>query len=974
MNNPMKPILLIALLCGGALRAQVFDRTMLSHYTWGGLYPKYHEGFGTRNYVPNGNFNGYIVSSGGCAGQSWGGYWTSWLGAWSGYSSNSSTPYSMIEPGTYWPYDMRYYCDFDDSNFSHMAAQLDIFHGGYVEVDLCYLQNGIRGYNYLLVTLTKPLTPGVAYAFSMDVTKGWATNPAYSPALDRIGAVLLHELPDTLTTNGGLLDLVPFAETTQGDPLSVIDVVDLQDTVIGSGEKYLVIGIFRPDSAITFDPPVPSPIGWTSEYWFDNLKLYRAFCGNANSELGPAVVHACVGDSITLTPQFTTTSIQWAVNGISAGSDPSIDVVMPYLDTLLVQLVGDTGVCQDTGYAELMAYHTFLNQADTFLFCSDPMIVDPVETYTGLFEQQVAMDWYSVDSSSVGTWIQWLPTNLPGPGTYVVRSQYSDCVQIDTLNVGPAQPLATNGGTPWLLPEIRPEHCVNMDDGSIIVHNTGYPGAVTYDWYDPPLPGAQDTLVDLGTGVYHARVWDQDLHCDFLSLPVPLLLDSCALITGSVASSPDQSCTTPFDDGPIALAAVIAAPSGNVASTNALGQYSLFVPPGASWLTHEPYDIWTGNLCGNNTQAVLPMAGAQDVVDFVDTVHVPVNDLAIPLIYGSALVIGNTGSITFVVSNQGELPAAAVLRVPLPPFATAQTAGDPEYLGLNGDTLVYDLGILQPGEVRDKSITVDILLDVDLIGTPMWASAHVVPMVDETDLADNDRMISFTILGAYDPNDKQVSPLGELYTDHTPVTEREFTYTVRFQNTGNYYATRVLVKDSLSPLLDPTTVRILHASHNVQAFVYQGMLYLDHQGIMLPDSASDPEGSQGQVMFSVHANPWASFGDEIANTANIYFDQNPPIITNTVRNVYELSTAVDTPAPEGSLTLHLLAAGTYGYSLQRSGAVRSLCIVDGHGAVVRTLPRSPTGSFAAQDLAAGVYSLVAFTETGRYVARFAPVH
>lgn len=56
------------------------------------------------------------------------------------------------------------------------------------------------------------------------------------------------------------------------------------------------------------------------------------------------------------------------------------------------------------------------------------------------------------------------------------------------------------------------------------------------------------------------------------------------------------------------------------------------------------------------------------------------------------------------------------------------------------------------------------------------------------------------------------------------------------------------------------------------------------QGILLPDSASDPLGSQGFVSFRMGLQPDLPHLTAISNTAGIYFDYNPPIITNTVVN------------------------------------------------------------------------------------------
>ena len=944
---------------------------MEAFYTGGG-WPgtPYSAGFGTRNYIPNGSFNLYESTQGGCQNQSWGGYWNGSLGRWEGFSWNASTPYSMIAPGTHWPYSISYYCDFDDANFSHPAAQQN-FYGGFLEVDISRLSGGNRLYNYILVTLKKPLTHGVEYAFHMEVAKAWATNQANAPAFDSFGAALLHELPDTLVSGGPLFDIEPFAETPAGDPVGPSDVVTLADTIIGAGEKYLVLGIFRPDEELTFEP-VPNPNGWTSTYWFENFKLYRAYCPGATGGFTSDPFTACAGDTLDLVPQFSTAPLQWTVDGADLGSGTSIELVTPPVDSLLIRLVCDTGACLDTAYTRLWAHRLDIALADTFLFCADPLLLQPPVTYVDISPVQVDAFWNSLDGSFSLETSPDIEVTLIDSGTYVLRTEFEDCVQFDTVRVDPSPALLTTDGEPLLLPEVRPEHCINMDDGAIIVHDLGYPAALSYDWYEPPMQ-ATDTLLGLAEGLYRARVWDAALNCAFWDITVPLMLDSCAQVEGTVKRSPDQSCLSMGNDTAMAWQSVIATPSGNIAVTDTLGAYFLFVPPGPSFLAHEPVDPWTGNRCGNGTSVSLMAAGASATVHFVDTVHIPVHDLAVQQVVSfPAWVIGNYATLSITVRNPGEFTDQALLRVHLSPAFAVETSGDAEFIGSVGDTLLFDLGSLAPQAHRTKSLTVYIPVETDLIGTAVHSSVMVGAVPGEDLLANNNWSGDFAVLGAYDPNDKRVSPMGAPVTDLTAVTERRFTYTVRFQNTGNYPATRVLIADTVPALLDPLTLQLLYASHDVQAFVYEGVLYLDHAGIMLPDSASDPEGSQGQVIFSLHARPQATLGDEIRNTAYIHFDQNPPIVTNTVRNVYgDLATAMPTMSPPGSMRVWPDAAG-YGYALGvAAGRTGFLRVLDVRGSLVRELPWRATGRFSTEGWAPGIYTLVSVSTVDRSSARFA---
>ncbi len=138
---------------------------------------------------------------------------------------------------------------------------------------------------------------------------------------------------------------------------------------------------------------------------------------------------------------------------------------------------------------------------------------------------------------------------------------------------------------------------------------------------------------------------------------------------------------------------------------------------------------------------------------------------------------------------------------------------------------------------------------------------------------------------AYDPNDKLVHPsrMGN-YT----LWEEDLIYTIRFQNTGNDYAKDVVIKDTLDDRLDAQTFRLLGSSHpeNLSASL-QGDQFLNFEfrNIFLPDSTTNFDRSQGSVTFAVKPKSGLDDFTEIQNSAGIYFDFNPPIITNTTENL-----------------------------------------------------------------------------------------
>ena len=175
---------------------------------------------------------------------------------------------------------------------------------------------------------------------------------------------------------------------------------------------------------------------------------------------------------------------------------------------------------------------------------------------------------------------------------------------------------------------------------------------------------------------------------------------------------------------------------------------------------------------------------------------------------------------------------------------------------------------------------------------------------------ETDDMLSQLITCAYDPNDKigyneGIDSMGYITTNVDTIT-----YTIRFQNTGNDTAYNVLISDILDPGLDWHTFELISSSHNAQVVVdATGEVDFNFNNIFLPDSAADFLGSQGFIKYRIQMVDSLQVGTSIYNTAYIYFDQNPAVITNT-----EIHTTYDCENMINSIrypTLHCMDGGNF---------------------------------------------------------------
>lgn len=140
-----------------------------------------------------------------------------------------------------------------------------------------------------------------------------------------------------------------------------------------------------------------------------------------------------------------------------------------------------------------------------------------------------------------------------------------------------------------------------------------------------------------------------------------------------------------------------------------------------------------------------------------------------------------------------------------------------------------------------------------------------------------------TIVGSYDPNDKLAVPVG-YQTPHyiEPSTTEDIEYTIRFQNTGTDTAFTVVVKDTISSQLDLMSLNTMGISHG---YIFStepgGVAVWTFPNINLPDSGTNSVLSNGFITYNIRQNAGLAEGTQILNKADIYFDMNPAIVTNT---------------------------------------------------------------------------------------------
>lgn len=135
------------------------------------------------------------------------------------------------------------------------------------------------------------------------------------------------------------------------------------------------------------------------------------------------------------------------------------------------------------------------------------------------------------------------------------------------------------------------------------------------------------------------------------------------------------------------------------------------------------------------------------------------------------------------------------------------------------------------------------------------------------------------VTGSYDPNDKKVEPFGK-GPNHLVPNNSTLKYTIHFQNTGTDTAFNIRIFDNLDENLDINTFHIIAQSHSVNFKFENRKVIFYFNNIHLPDSNRDFNLSSGFIEYSIKPKDNIE-GEKILNKADIYFDYNIPINTNT---------------------------------------------------------------------------------------------
>ena len=320
------------------------------------------------------------------------------------------------------------------------------------------------------------------------------------------------------------------------------------------------------------------------------------------------------------------------------------------------------------------------------------------------------------------------------------------------------------------------------------------------------------------------------------------------------------------------------------------------------------------------------------------------------IVYRNSGVISTSGTVNYTKGNSN----IAITNNSITPTTTTS----------NGFTLDYvDLA---PGETRyiNLTMTVPSIPTVNL-GDLATCSTSITSVENDINVANNTFVTAQVVVASYDPNDKNEARGPAIDISQFSQDDYLF-YTIRFQNTGTASAETVRIEDLLASEFDFASIRMISASHHYSMERINNKLVWTFNNINLPGAFQSEEFSQGYVTFKIKLNPGFAVGDVIENTAEIYFDTNPAIITNTFQSTFEENLGVKSFSSTNILLYPNPTNAMLHINLQNTNErLKNIIVYDMIGKTIKTISgnNAQQASINVGNLAKGVYMIEITTDS-----------
>lgn len=442
-----------------------------------------------------------------------------------------------------------------------------------------------------------------------------------------------------------------------------------------------------------------------------------------------------------------------------------------------------------------------------------------------------------------------------------------------------------------------------------------------------------------------------------------------ARISGVAFRDLNANCLRDAGEPAVAGSSFRVSPANLLVTTDAQGRYELRLPAGAYQLAFTGSPCWAQPCAATLNVPATPNAAVNR--DLPLTATGAGYDLGVS--HGeTAWRRGFANQAVLVVENGGAQDAYGVTLTATYPAAVRLTRSS-QPVARTGNVYSWTLDTLRAGS-RTAILLTDSVTLAAHVGELLPFTAEATAPGTDLNPANNRTAATVEVVGAIDPNDLTVSPRGEGAEGFIGRCQ-PLTYTVRFQNVGTAPATRVVIDNSLPADLDPTTLRVLGASHSASHTLdANGRLVVTFPHLNLPDSTHDEAGSHGWFRYTIQPRPDAPGGTPLRNDAAITFDYEDPLRTNPVLNTIRFSPdgrrfkLLVSPNPATSHAQLLIDPAYFRFKAVPGIVSVTVATLTGQRVLIRAGQGAPTETLDLTNLPAGLYLVEVTDAAGHHHA------
>jgi uncharacterized repeat protein (TIGR01451 family) len=311
------------------------------------------------------------------------------------------------------------------------------------------------------------------------------------------------------------------------------------------------------------------------------------------------------------------------------------------------------------------------------------------------------------------------------------------------------------------------------------------------------------------------------------------------------------------------------------------GDYTIPLPSGTHNLTPILENPAFFNVSPVSITLNLPVDSNNLLHNFCFTANGTHHDVEITLLPTTPARPGFPANYQIIYKNKGNQVENGTISLSfqemLMDFLDANTPIDV----LNAGNFIWNFSNLLPFEKRIIDINFRIKSPEVNLGDLLTFEAIIDANTPDETIFDNKNIVNQTVVGAFDPNAKTCLE-GESITP--TMVGRDLHYVIQFENTGTYPAENIVVKDVIDTTkFELSSLQIINTSHQCYARIVHGNeVEFIFENINLPFTEPDKHGLVG---FKIKTKTSLVLGQEINNYAEIFFDYNLPIVTDTAKTL-----------------------------------------------------------------------------------------